>query len=70
MKRFVLLSASPFERGGPSLGQVHDYLAELGEKGGKEEGGKGIEWAVLRPTWFMGMFFLYIVYFISLLYNL
>ncbi|KKZ62183.1 hypothetical protein EMCG_03321 [[Emmonsia] crescens] len=47
---------NPFERGGPSLGQVHDYLAELGEKGKKgekEEGGEGIEWAVLRPTWFM-----------------
>ncbi|OJD15146.1 hypothetical protein AJ78_04571 [Emergomyces pasteurianus Ep9510] len=50
-KRFVLLSASSFERGGPAMGQVHDYLAQLGEN--REKGGGGIEWAVLRPTWFM-----------------
>jgi ergot alkaloid biosynthesis protein len=40
--RFVLLSASPIEAGGPAMGQVHQWLA-----------GSGAEWAVLRPSWFM-----------------
>ena len=52
VKRFVLLSASPIARGDEAtgLGRVGTYL----------EGLEGIEWAVLKPTWFMGMFpFLY-----------
>lgn len=44
VKRFVLLSASTIEKGGPAMGQVHAYLESLGS----------IEYAVLRPTWFMG----------------
>ncbi|EEH34607.1 hypothetical protein PAAG_05656 [Paracoccidioides lutzii Pb01] len=44
VRRFVLLSASTFEKGGPLMGKVHEYLAGLGEE---------IEWTVLRPTWFM-----------------
>ncbi|KAK2772969.1 hypothetical protein FQN52_004803 [Onygenales sp. PD_12] len=44
VRRFVLLSASLLEKGGPAMGGVHGYLAELGE---------GVEWAVLRPSWFM-----------------
>ena len=47
VRRFVLLSASSFEAGGPLMGKVHAHLKELGEKG-------EIEWAVLRPTWFQG----------------
>ncbi|GAB0138828.1 agroclavine dehydrogenase [Epichloe bromicola] len=46
VKRFVLLSASTIEKGGPAMGQVHEHLASLG----------GIEYAVLRPTWFMENF--------------
>lgn len=49
-RRFVLLSASLIEDGGPAMGQVHRGLRERGEKG-------EIEWAVLRPTWFQGMSF-------------
>lgn len=48
-RRFVFLSASQSESGGPSLGKVHAYI----EKVAKE---KEIEWAVFRPTWFIGMF--------------
>lgn len=44
INRFVLLSASVFEAGGPATGQVHQYLIDL-----------GVEYAVLRPSWFMGM---------------
>lgn len=45
VKRFVLLSASLLDVGdGPMMGQVSKYLSGL-----------GVEWAVLRPTWFMGM---------------
>jgi uncharacterized protein YbjT (DUF2867 family) len=44
VKRFVLLSASIFEAGGPAMGQVHQYLIDL-----------KAEYAVLRPSWFMGM---------------
>lgn len=43
--RFVLLSASALEAGGPAHGKVHEYLTEL-----------GVEYAVLRPTWFMENF--------------
>jgi festuclavine dehydrogenase len=42
-KRFVLLSASPVERGGFGLGPVHEYLAT-----------SKLEYSVLRPTWFTG----------------
>ncbi|KAL1731924.1 hypothetical protein EV714DRAFT_207732 [Schizophyllum commune] len=45
VKRFVLLGASPIPRGGPGMGKVHDYLASA-----------GVEWAVLRPTWFQENF--------------
>ena len=44
VKRFVVLGASPFPKGGPVAGKVHEYLEEI-----------GVEYAVLRPTWFMGM---------------
>ncbi|HVV75995.1 MAG TPA: NAD(P)H-binding protein [Mycobacteriales bacterium] len=40
--RFVLLSASLLDSGGPAMGQVHHWLAK-----------SGVEWAVLRPSWFM-----------------
>ncbi|RYP65815.1 hypothetical protein DL771_008116 [Monosporascus sp. 5C6A] len=43
-KRFVLLSASSVEDGGPAMGQVHALLREHGERG-------EIGWAVVRPTW-------------------
>lgn len=45
VKRFVLLSASSVEEGGPAMGSVHAYLK-----------GKAPEWAVLRPSWFMQNF--------------
>jgi uncharacterized protein YbjT (DUF2867 family) len=40
--RFVLLSASSLEPGGPMMGRVHSWLAQ-----------NAAEWAVLRPSWFM-----------------
>jgi festuclavine dehydrogenase len=43
VKRFVLLSASVFEAGGPAVGQVHQYLIDL-----------KVEFAALRSSWFMG----------------
>ncbi|KAI1798762.1 NAD(P)-binding protein [Daldinia bambusicola] len=48
-QRFVLLSASVVDEGGPIFGKVHTYLRELGEAG-------KIGWAVLRPTWFQENF--------------
>ncbi|OAS99920.1 ergot alkaloid biosynthetic protein A, variant [Blastomyces dermatitidis ER-3] len=61
VRRFVLLSSSVLERGGFAMGQVHDYLAGLEENGVKEaeaeaEAEGGIEWAALRPSWFMENF--------------
>jgi hypothetical protein len=45
VKRFVLLSASVMEVGdGPAMAEVSKYMSEI-----------GVEWAVLRPTWFMGI---------------
>jgi len=43
VKRIVLLTAIQSEPGSPVFGVIHTYLA-----------GKGIEYAVLRPSWFMG----------------
>ncbi|RYP20380.1 hypothetical protein DL765_002838 [Monosporascus sp. GIB2] len=42
--RFVLLSGSSIEEGGPAMGQVHALLRERGER-------DEIGWAVVRPTW-------------------
>jgi festuclavine dehydrogenase len=44
VKRFVLLGSSMVPEGGPFMGQVHKRLREM----------NGVEWAVLRPSWFMG----------------
>jgi festuclavine dehydrogenase len=46
VKRLVLLSASLMDVGdGPNFSEVSGYIAGL-----------GVEWAVLRPTWFMENF--------------
>ncbi|PQE31063.1 agroclavine dehydrogenase protein [Rutstroemia sp. NJR-2017a WRK4] len=45
VKRFVLLSASLLPAGGPAMGMVHEYLSSL-----------KLDYAVLRPTWFMENF--------------
>ncbi len=45
VKRFVFLSASSVEEGGPMHGQVHRYLKQHAPS-----------WVVLRPTWFMQNF--------------
>jgi uncharacterized protein YbjT (DUF2867 family) len=42
VERFVLLSASSLEPGGPMMGQIHSWLSENAPL-----------WAVLRPSWFM-----------------
>jgi festuclavine dehydrogenase len=44
VNKFVLLSATTLEKGGPIMGEVHEHLDST----------PGIEYAVLRPTWFMG----------------
>ncbi|KAL2200039.1 hypothetical protein P885DRAFT_66910 [Corynascus similis CBS 632.67] len=49
VRRFVLLSASPLDKGGPAMGQAHAYLDDLGQRG-------EVEWACLRPTWFQQNF--------------
>lgn len=43
--RFILLSASSLDEGGPMMGAVHAWLR-----------GNAPEWAVLRPSWFMQNF--------------
>ncbi|MCG8424461.1 MAG: ergot alkaloid biosynthesis protein [Proteobacteria bacterium] len=43
--RLVLLSAASLPRGGPLMGEVHDYLATAAPR-----------WVVLRPSWFMQNF--------------
>lgn len=45
VQRFVLLSASSLDEGGPMMGAVHAWLR-----------GNAPEWAVLRPSWFMQNF--------------
>jgi len=45
VSRFVLLSASSLEEGGPLMGQVHAWLRQHAPS-----------WLVLRPSWFMQNF--------------
>lgn len=45
VRRFVLLSSSLIEPGGPMMGEVHAWLAR-----------NATDWAVLRPSWFMQNF--------------
>lgn len=45
VERFVLLSASSLDEGGPMMGAVHRYLRQ-----------RAPHWVVLRPTWFMQNF--------------
>ncbi|MBM3604606.1 MAG: ergot alkaloid biosynthesis protein [Alphaproteobacteria bacterium] len=45
VQRFVLLSSSLLEPGGPMMGEVHAWVAA-----------NTPEWAVLRPSWFMQNF--------------
>ncbi|KAG6813058.1 hypothetical protein H0H92_014330 [Tricholoma furcatifolium] len=45
VKRFVVLSSTQMARGGHWVGKIHEYLED-----------RGVEWAVLRPTWFMENF--------------
>lgn len=44
-RRFVLLSSSQLLPGDPMMGEVHAWLAD-----------HALEWAVLRPSWFMQNF--------------
>jgi len=45
VKRFVLLSVSQTEIGSPPTGKIHEYLLDI-----------KVDYAVLRPTWFMQNF--------------
>lgn len=45
VKRFVLLTSSTIPLGGHGHGKVHEYLVE-----------RGVDYGVLRPTWFMGKY--------------
>jgi uncharacterized protein YbjT (DUF2867 family) len=43
VKKFALLSATTIEKGSFAAGKVHEYLDS-----------KGVDYFVLRPTWFIG----------------
>ncbi|CAA7262583.1 unnamed protein product [Cyclocybe aegerita] len=45
VKRFVLLSGSQTEPGSPFIGKLHEYIVQL-----------GVDYTVLRPTWFIENF--------------
>jgi len=45
VRRFVLMSATTTPKGSPAMGEVHQYLEQ-----------RGVDYCVLRPTWFMGTF--------------
>jgi uncharacterized protein YbjT (DUF2867 family) len=47
VKRIVLMSGSAFNETDHFLGEVHAELMRVHDK-------EGLEWAVLRPSWFMG----------------
>lgn len=43
VKRFVFISAGIIDVGGPSVGKVHEYLVN-----------SGVDYCVVRPSWFFG----------------
>ena len=43
VRRYVLLTSCRTTLGGPHHGKVYEYLA-----------GRGVDYAILKPTWFMG----------------
>lgn len=43
VRRLVFMSASTVEAGGPAVGKVHEYIVGL-----------GVDYAVVRPSWFFG----------------
>lgn len=45
VKRFVMMSASSYVSGSPAMGKVHEYLEGL-----------GVDYCILRPTWFQGVY--------------
>ncbi|KAK7059705.1 NAD(P)-binding protein [Favolaschia claudopus] len=45
VRRFVVMSGSPLEKGQPPMGRVHEYLDGL-----------GVEYCALRPSWFFDNF--------------
>lgn len=45
VNRFLLMSVSQIEKGGPAHGQIHEYLDTI-----------GVDYAVLRPSWFYSNF--------------
>lgn len=45
VKRFVLMAGTSAKMGTPGPGKVWEYMVQ-----------KGVEWAVCRPTWFMGKY--------------
>lgn len=45
VKRIVLVGATPIPYGGQGVGGLHKYIAEV-----------GVDYCVLRPTWFFGTF--------------
>lgn len=45
VKRFVLMAGTSASLGGPGPGKVWQHMMD-----------KGVEWAVCRPTWFMGTY--------------
>jgi len=52
VKRLVLISGSLVDVGdGPMMARVSKYISSL-----------GVEYAVLRPSWFMGMFFVFVLF--------
>lgn len=54
VKKFVLLSASVIDKGGPAMGKIHAHLDSI----------QGVTYTVLRPTWFMGkMIYFYMPFF-------
>lgn len=57
VNKFVLLSASQAEAGDPSLGQVHGHLKKLSTE-------QGVQWVVIRPTWFIGNSVVQTIYFL------
>ncbi|TFK41647.1 hypothetical protein BDQ12DRAFT_663693 [Crucibulum laeve] len=45
VKHFVFMSAAQYVKGGPTMGKVHEYLANV-----------GVSYFVVRPTWFIDNF--------------
>ncbi|KAF2008079.1 NAD(P)-binding protein [Amniculicola lignicola CBS 123094] len=56
VNKFILLAGTTAQKGGPYVGGIWAHLSTLAEQQSAKAEGHDLEYAILRPTWFMQNF--------------